>query len=260
MLLTVLDTETTGFDEKDQIVEAACVTLESSGDEWNIVAMRSALVMPQVPISIGARATHHITDEELEDAPTLDQHLLKTDLFALLRESDVMAAHNLAFDVRMLLQSGYPERLLPRKRFCTWRCALHLLPDAEQHTNQYLRYYLNLQPDERALDLPMHRALPDAAVTAALAAALLRGRSVDELAKLTTMPAMLKTVRFGKYRGHRWEQMDNGFLNWILKQNFDDDVRFTARTLLENRNARRRSGGVAFRGAPSDDAPDLLGR
>ena len=56
-----------------------------------------------------------------------------------------------------------------------------------------------------------------------------------ELIELSALPVLQTKVRFGKYRGQQWSQMDAGFLGWILRQKFDEDVRHTARYHLERR-------------------------
>src|SRR5579863_1131253 len=85
MQLTVVDTETSGLEDTDQVCELALVTLESSTkknkegwkDKWHVTGAWSSLIKPSCPISIPARATHHITDAELKDAPSMTGLLLK---------------------------------------------------------------------------------------------------------------------------------------------------------------------------------------
>lgn len=232
MRLVVLDTETTGLSETDQVVELAAVdvTVRTARKKEIVSGMRSwsTLVKPTCPVSIEARATHHITDEELVDAPDVEQLRGRLgDEWA----GDVMVAHNLDFDERMLRQSGFGT--LPERKICTWRCALHKYPDSPRHSNQALRYYLGIDAP-RVRGLPPHRALPDALVTAALLLQMLEISSVQELEELTAQPALLRKVTFGKYRGQLWSEMDEGFLRWILSRDFDGDVRYTAKHWIDS--------------------------
>jgi exodeoxyribonuclease X len=251
MRIAVVDTETTGMGDLDQVVEVGIVSWRyptefKPDDRW------SSLIRPTCPVSMGARAVHHISDSELGDNWTMQDMLQRRGLPELgvgpgelsdvdddyLEEEVVMVAHNLAFDRKMLVQSGVFEHRLPKKQVCTWRCAMHLYPDSEDgHSNQVLRYYLGLKVPQLTT-LPPHRALPDALVTAALAQHMLMSKTPDELVALTTAPAILKTIRFGKHRGTLWKNAPSDYLDWIIRKGqFDDiDVTHTARTVLESRN------------------------
>src|ERR1700685_1071177 len=172
--VAVLDTETTGIGEEDQVVEMATVLVPGSGrpdEDWE-----SLLVRPTCPVSLEPRAVHHITDAELERALTMGHAL--ADGMPLCRGAEVVAAHNLEFDLRLLLQSGVPRDALPARTICTWRCSLHLYPDPPSHSNQVLRYYLGLVVPP--VEGPPHRALPDAVVTAELLRRMLRDRTLGE--------------------------------------------------------------------------------
>jgi exodeoxyribonuclease X len=227
MRIVTLDTETTGIGETDEPVEIALVAV--NGDAWH-----HGLVKPHVPCTVEARATHHITDAMLEEAPPLWFELQLGSKLCLWGSAIVVAAHNLAFDLRMLRQGG---AAVPTGGICTWRCALHLFPDAPGHSNGVLRYHLGLEvPGLAECGLPPHRALPDALVTAALLRHMLETKTEQELLELTTTPVLLRTCRFGKHRGTAWAEIPRGYMEWILRQTgeaaFDADVRHTARHYL----------------------------
>ena len=59
----VLDSETTGLDDEDEIIDLAIISRHGS-------TMFNSLIKPTCPVSEGARAVHHISDEMLADAPT----------------------------------------------------------------------------------------------------------------------------------------------------------------------------------------------
>lgn len=222
MRVAVTDTETTGLSPEDQVVELAIADTE--GNRW------SSLVRPTCLVSTEARAVHHISDAMLESAPSMAEILEGRGLEEYAGDA-VFVAHNAEFDRRMLLQSGVPEKTLPARTICTWRCALHLWPEAPRHSNQVLRYYLGLSVVESEDSSP-HRALPDVAVTLALLERMLLERSIEELIELTERPALLYRVYFGKYRGSRWQDLEPGYLRWILSKDFDEDVKHTARHWL----------------------------
>jgi exodeoxyribonuclease X len=251
MRIAVVDTETTGMSDQDQVVEVGIVSWRwpaefEPDDAW------SSLVRPTCPVSMGARAVHHISDSELNDSLTMQALLQQRGLPELgvgsgdiaeedndyLDEEVVMVAHNLAFDRKMLVQSGLLEHRLPKKQVCTWQCAKHLYPDSEDgYSNQVLRYYLGLVVPQLTT-LPPHRALPDALVTAALVQHMLMSKTPDELVRLTTTPVnlALKKVKFGKYKGMLWKDLPSDYLDWIIRQvDFDEDGRHTARVVRSGR-------------------------
>ena len=280
MRIIVLDSETTGLSEKDQVVEIATVELVQDSEKWCQGERWSTLVKPTCLVTPSARGIHHILDEELAEAPTMVD-LLGGGPLPFLDEDSVLVAHNLVFDVRMLLQSGVPELLLPRQQVCTYRSALHLYPDETSYKNSSLRYSLGLTVPQ--VDGPPHRALPDAVTTASLLIRMLENSSehdlrddvdapdsardrngevvlglcrrcgraevdlqipclsadeaIERLIRLTTEPVVLKRVPFGRSRGLPWEQMDDGFLHWVLNpsRTFGPDVKYTAQHWLSKR-------------------------
>src|SRR5688500_7884555 len=139
MRVAVLDTETTGTEESDQVVEVALVTLEvaecllegetlrvaTTVDEWG------SLARPTVPVLPEARANHHLTDEALALAPAREDVMQR--VARRLSGASVLAAHNLQFDPPFLEREGVE---LPGGRLCPWRLARHLWPDAPRHGNQ----------------------------------------------------------------------------------------------------------------------------
>lgn len=214
----VVDTETTGFEAaSNSLVEFAGIVF---GGDWY-----QSLIKPTTPISFGAMATHHITEEMVADAPNCEDVL--GHVFGKCQPDVVVAAHNAQFD-----KSFMPEWIRELDWICTWRCAMHLYPDAESHSNQSLRYELGLD----ASDLPpeaggmAHRALYDAWVSAKLLERIMTdsGRDVDGLVELTRAPILLNKVRFGKHFGEKWSDVPKSYLRWVLSQDFDEDTKHTA--------------------------------
>ena len=236
--LITIDTETTGFDhETNSLVEIAAV--EGNGDRIH------TLIKPTTPISFGAMATHHITPAMVENAPSfeavVDAYLRPTDIQEL--EADelfpVLVMHNAEFDRAFL-----PPHLQELSFICTWRCAVALFPDAESHSNGSLWYELGLDHEmpEEAGSMP-HRALFDAIMTNDLVHYMIKyvaetnpnvGDPIDHLIWLTTQPILLKKCRFGKHRDKLWSEIPRDYLQWCLRQDFDEDVKFTCRFWMEN--------------------------
>lgn len=229
MEVAVVDTETTGIGESHQVIEYADVRPSEGALPHRLFTQ---LICPTRPIDVEAMGAHHITPEMLESEPTA------ADWAPNFTRTQVMVAHNLEFDRQHILQT-WPGLPLPPMRICTWRCALHVWPDAPSHKNQVLRYWLEV-PDPTS-DLPPHRSLPDAEVTCGILLRLLDDHSLEDLVQMTLTPALLRKVRFGKNYGKLWEEMDFGFLRWVLepRRDFDADVVHTAQHWLEKRYGRR---------------------
>jgi exodeoxyribonuclease X len=229
VIVVTLDTETSGTDPEDQAIEVGLIVRNLSYSASPV--MWSSLVKPTVPVNAAARGNHHILDEELASAPAMGQ------ITGILREcfaqADIIAGHNLAFDLRMLAQSGVPEDILPPAKVCTWICARHLWPDAPNYANQTLRYWreLNLKTG------PSHRALDDALVTDALMQNMLKEVTPQRLIELTALPVLQTKVAFGKHRGKLWSEIDINYCRWLLDPRrqppFNDEVRFAAQHWLK---------------------------
>jgi len=225
MIVMTLDTESSGVGTEDQVVEIGLVFRDLCSA--SLINSWSTLIKPSVVIHPSARAAHHITDKELLEAPTIEQ------IMPLLKKhfsiADAIVGHSLAFDIRMLLQSGVSEAILPPSRICTWLCARHLWPDAPGYSNQTLRYWHNLEVELNGFP---HRALPDAIVTDALMLYMLRENLPERLIELTTTPVLQTKVLFGKHRGKLWSEIDIQYYRWLLHPKrqppFNEEVRYAA--------------------------------
>lgn len=213
-MIRVVDTETTGIEATDKLVEVALVDIENG----QIVRHDSTLVDPGLPIPPEASAVHHITDEMVQGFVTPD------DAVRSMSGAPVYCAHNAKFD----------RQFLPYEAdwICTYRCGLHLWPDAPRHSNQVLRYWLGIEVPDFAKDLLPHRALFDTAITAQILLLMLREWNVEELVDLTTKPALLGTCTFGKHAGTKWSDVPKDYLRWMLGQDFGEDEAHTARYWL----------------------------
>lgn len=149
----VIDVETTGFSPvTDRVVEMACALVD--GDR--VVGRWSMLVNPGIAIPRGASAIHGITDGMVRDAPNVHTALRHARRFCRGR---LVAAHCARFDLSFVGAS------VGGAAVCTMRLARALIPEAPNHKNQTLRRFLGIDRIAGE-DLPAHRALGDALVTA----------------------------------------------------------------------------------------------
>ncbi|MAF14146.1 MAG: hypothetical protein CMI53_04630 [Parcubacteria group bacterium] len=213
MQIIVLDTETTNLDDKARLVQLAYKNM-NTGEEVD------QYFKPPVPISFGAMATHHITEEMIADKPQFDGSDQQSKIISLL-EDNILVAHNALFDINILRNEG----VRTHQYIDTLRLSMHLL-DTEQYKLQFLRYALGLKVKGTA-----HNALGDIAVLELLFNHLINeakekfSLSSDEeifgkMIELTKTPVLLKKFAFGKHAGKTFEQVnetDQGYLKWLYE-------------------------------------------
>jgi DNA polymerase-3 subunit epsilon len=181
---TVFDTETTGLDpyKGHRIIEIARVRVEDGKilEEASFVA----LVNPERDIPWEAKQINKISDEDVANAPTIDQVLPKFLEFA---SGSLLVAHNAAFDMGFLEREkeccwGYVD--LP-ECLCTMLMSRALFPKEFRHT-------LDAVAQRFALPIPQarHRALPDVLLTAQALLQMIERKnitSMDELRKIASL-------------------------------------------------------------------------
>jgi len=249
----VVDLESTSREPAEaHIVEWAAVLLtpewfgEGGADEF------SSLVRPPVPIPPETSAVHHITDADVATAPSWEQE--SQVLAHLLAPAGVIAvAHNAEYERTLLNKSAMPNV----QWLCTYKAALRVWPDAPGHSNECLRYFLGHGTGRRGSQVP-HSALHDARVTAQILGELLKVAKIEDMLKWTNEPALLPTCPLGEWRGKKWEDVDQGFLLWIMRKIYDrEDVRFCANMELERRAEEMRKARAAAAPASASAEDDI---
>jgi exodeoxyribonuclease X len=231
MTIRVIDVETTGIDPyKDVIIEIASIDVTR---DLTVINHRSTLVRPGVPIPPESSAVHHLIEEDLTNAPALEE------VIEQFRGADAYVAHNCGFEQAFLWEHfGDPTWI------CTYKCALRVWPDLVSHSNQVLRYHLGLvNPfgvDRRTL--APHRALSDVIVTAAIFVELLKRVQADQmrwsdLVRWSWEPPLHTVLTFGKHRGQRFDAVPEDYLRWIVEgpNELREEIKFSARYWLEAR-------------------------
>lgn len=226
MKVRVIDFETAGTDrDLAQGKRAAICEIGYTDliDGEKIVEPVWHLVDPGMPIPPTSQAIHHLSDADVAGAMDPGKALLN--LMEGMEPGDIFAAHQKSFEQTFFTGGSYPW-------ICTLICSKHLYPDLEGHSNQALRYALDLDQEFEwpELAMPPHRAGPDSYITAHILRRLLAQKTPAELVELTTLPVLQKYVGFGtKHRGQPWSEMDEGFLQWVLDKDFDEETKNTAR-------------------------------
>ena len=234
----LFDTETTGNSDKDRIIQIGAMIVKNRND----IEVIDELCRAEVPITIEAMEVHGITPDVIADKPLYAETTFARRIGELNVPENYLIAHNLPFDLGMIEKEGFANRM---QRIDTVRCARHLLPDLPAHRLQYLRYALGLYRQEAAeaaklgIMIKAHDAIGDVLILKLLFSYLLQkvretfpdDNPLEKMIELTQTPVMVRTFKFGKYKGESIEEIaakDPGYLSWMRKNlELDEDMRYT---------------------------------
>lgn len=244
--LIVFDIESTGVSPRqDRIIELAAVKVMPDGAEIE----KCWLLNPTIHIPEETTAIHGIADEDVKDCPTFAE--LKDEIFEFFRDCDLsgfnadrfdipcleeeFARVGLAFtpsqrrhvDVQRIYHRKEPRDLTAAVRFYLGRdhAGAHGAGADTRATLEVLKAqmakYADLPQDIAAMDeyLVPHDPL-----------------NADRMGTLRWKNGEL-TVNFGKKKGEPLKKLllnEPGFLRWMLKGDFDTEVRMIVKDLLDN--------------------------
>jgi DNA polymerase III epsilon subunit-like protein len=114
----ILDTETTGNQEEDKIVQLAFLVVDK-----NVKKAVESFCKPSVDIKFEAMAVHHIVPEMLVNKPEFNQCEAAKILNELNNEENILIIQNAQFDLKMLEKEGFFWR---GKLIDTLRCIKNL--------------------------------------------------------------------------------------------------------------------------------------
>ena len=229
----LFDTETTGNQEEDRIIQVGAMIVDSKGS----VEVFDELCSTVLPIKIEAMAVHGITPNLIEGKGVFTDTNFYKMLNTLNNQENFLIAHNMPFDMGMMEKEGFVSSL---RIIDTLRVAKHLLPDQKSKALQYLRYALELYKDEQAeankynITIKAHDAIGDVLVMKLLLSKLValtkeQFPNVNPMLKmeeLTRTPIFIETFAFGKHKGKKISDVcdsDIGYINW-MQDNMDLDV------------------------------------
>ena len=159
----LFDTETTGNQEQDRIIQVGAMIVHSKDN----IEVFDELCSCPVPISVEAMEVHNITPDVIENQPLYGETAFSKKVVELNKEENYLIAHNIGFDLGMIEKEGFKNNYT---LIDTVRCAKHLLPDSPYHRLQYLRYSLGLYKTEQAeahkigITIKAHEAIGDVLV------------------------------------------------------------------------------------------------
>ena len=228
-MIIYLDTETTGVEEEDRICQLAYKT--DQGHQVN------ELFKPPLPIKIGAMAIHHVTEKMVASKPAFANSQAQANLMQLLEApNSLVVAHNAEYDLGMLVKEGIQ---VPRY-ICTLKLSrsLDINGEMESHKLQYLRYYYGMEIDAQA-----HDAWGDVLVLEKLFVLLWQKFNeifftpeeiYNEMIRITLNPVLIPKIVFGKHKGLYFRDLPKDYLQWIVGQDFNKDVLYTAQYWLQH--------------------------
>jgi DNA polymerase III epsilon subunit-like protein len=237
--LIFFDTETTGNEQKDFLIQIAY----KNGEE-----KFTGLYKPETKIPPEASAVHHITNKMVEDKPVFMHSNDHAKIKKLFEDKDtVVIAHNAPFDLMIIKKEG----IEPKNFICTLRVARYLDKEGkiEKYNLQYLRYLLDIEVEGTA-----HDALGDVMVLEQLFERLKKKmvteisttngnteltekEAIQKMIEISSRPSLLRTFNFGKHTGKKIEDVvniDRGYLEWLLAEKeksdqIDEDWIYTLR-------------------------------
>jgi DNA polymerase III epsilon subunit-like protein len=241
----LFDTETTGGATEDRIIQIGGMIINSKSD----IECYDELCSCEEPIKIEAMEVHNITPDMIEGkAPFLETKFYGK-ICELNDPSNYLIAHNINFDLGMLEKEGFENNYT---QIDTLRCAKHLYPELPYHRLQYLRYALELYKTEKeeaqslGITIKAHDAIGDVLVMKLFLRKLVAKcqevypdfSPMEKLAELTKTPVMMRTFRFGKYKGEKIKDIatkDIGYIQWMRgnMKDLDEDMRYTLDKYIE---------------------------
>ncbi len=204
MTAIIFDTETTGLNQPEAI-ETAWIRLADIDTLLNVEQELSRW-KPSKPIELGALATHHIQDKELDGFPPSSD-------FRLPPGVEYLIGHNIDYDWKVI---GQPKV----KRICTLALSRSLWPEADSHSQSAMLYLLEYK-SARLLLQNAHSALIDVKNCAVILAHILRKISTPDWRTLwlaseaARIPA---TMPFGKHKGQPIVRLPVDYKRWLLGQ------------------------------------------
>lgn len=244
--LVVFDIESTGVSpRKDRIIELAAIKLMPNGEEIS----KCWLMNPGVPIPPETTAIHGISDEIVKDCPTFADKA--KEIFEFFRDCDLSGFNADRFDIPCL-----------EEEFA--RVGMAFAPSARKHVDVQ-RIYHKKEPRDLSAAVRFylgrnhdgaHGAEADTRATLEVLKAQMAKytdlpQTVDEMDEYLVPHDPLNadragtlrwkdgelTINFGKKKGESLKKLllnEPNYLKWILKGDFDTEVRMIIKDLLDN--------------------------
>ena len=242
--LVFFDIESTGTNPyRDRIVEIAVIKVMPDGSREDVVRR----INPCMPIPAGASAVHGIYDADVADCPTFD--VIAHNLYNYLEGCDLAGYNIVKFDVPMLQEEfkrcGLELSMKERKLIDVFNIFCRLYP---RNLSAAYKFFCdgNLEDAHSALadtdatvavlfgQLAKHPELPRELAGLAEFSSARDADFVDSEGRLKFSGDEV-VINFGKNSGRRLRDLaseDPGFLRWMLRSDFSDEVKTVIKNAL----------------------------
>ena len=244
--LVVFDIESTGLSPRhDRIIELAAIKVMPDGSEIE----KSWLLNPTIPIPPETTKRHGITDEIVKNCPTFKERA--KEIFEFFRDCDLSGFNADRFDIPMLeeefARAGWNFAASSRKHVDVQRIYHRMEP---RDLSAAVEFYLGrshagahgAEADTRATlevlkaQMRKYPTLPQDVQTMDEFLVPHDPLNADRNGMLRWVNGEL-TINFGKKKGAILRKMlldDPGYLRWIMKGDFDTEVRMIVKDLFDN--------------------------
>lgn len=229
----VVDTETTGAKDTDVPCEVGFVEID---EEFNILEQVESIIDPQQIIAPSASGIHGLTNADCEPFPTLEEFFTLSGTEGCygrpINEPVVLIGHRVGFDHGHL--KGYITNVV--QEIDTLRWVRRLYPDSDDHKLSTMIYALGLPRS-----LGAHRVMADVLSAMYLVRHVCErtGMSLRQLADASAEPFLIKYMPMGKYKGEMIDQVDKGYLRWMINNmDLDGDLLYSVQSALNNKKKK----------------------
>ena len=251
--LVFFDIESTGTNPyRDRIVEIAVIKVMPDGSREDVVRR----INPCIPIPAGASAVHGIYDADVADCPTFD--VVAHNLYKYLEGCDLAGYNIVKFDVPMLQEEfkrcGLELSMKERKLIDVFNIFCRLYP---RNLSAAYKFFCdgNLEDAHSALadtdatvsvlfgQLAKHPELPREMAGLAEFSSARDADFVDSEGRLKFSGDEV-VINFGKNSGRRLRDLaseDPGFLRWMLRSDFSDEVKTVIKNALAGEYPTRKA-------------------
>ena len=251
--LVFFDIESTGTNPyRDRIVEIAVIKVMPDGTRQEVVRR----INPSMPIPAGASAVHGIYDDDVKDAPTFD--VVAQNLYNYLDNCDLAGYNIVKFDVPMLQEEfkrcGLNLSMQNRKLIDVFNIFCRLYP---RNLTAAYKFFCggDLEDAHSALadtdatvavllgQLAKHPELPREMAGLAEFSAARDADFIDSEGRLK-FSGDEAVVNFGKNSGRRLKDLaveDPGFLRWMLRSDFSEEVKAVIQKALQGEFPTRKA-------------------